>query len=117
MIVTGLFAFAFLAGQVLAWQRMEASGQFQNIASAFFYLLTGIHGLHLIGGLAVWGRTTVRAFQGSGKLSESRASIELCTVYWHFLLVVWLILFAVLLAQTTLRNIWLGICSAVGVGQ
>ncbi|MGP1678626.1 MAG: cytochrome c oxidase subunit 3 [Burkholderiales bacterium] len=101
LIVSGLFAFAFLAGQLLAWRQLNASGQFaaSSAAIAFFYLFTGLHGLHLLGGLAVWGRTTIRIWRDGASLAESRLSIELCSVYWHFLLLVWLILFAVLLLQ------------------
>ena len=119
LIASGVFAFAFLAGQLLVWRQLNASEQFPagSIAIAFFYLLTGIHGLHLLGGLVAWGRTTARAWHGGTKADEVRASIELCTVYWHFLLVVWLVLFALLLSRSSLRNLWLGICSAVGIGQ
>ena len=68
-----------------------------NPANAFFYLLTALHGLHLLGGLWVWGRTTTRVWEGT-KVSEVRLSVELCTVYWHFLLLVWLALFGLLLS-------------------
>ena len=99
LLAAGLLAFAFLAGQLLAWQQLTASGQFMtgNAANAFFYLLTGLHGLHLLGGLAVWGRTSARVWHGAARLPDVRLSIELCTVYWHFLLLVWLVLFGLLL--------------------
>lgn len=101
LIAAGVLAFAFLTGQLLAWQQLNASGQFaaSNAAIAFFYLFTGLHGLHLLGGLAVWGKTTVRIWLGEAELSELRLSIELCSIYWHFLLLVWLVLFGVLLSQ------------------
>jgi cytochrome c oxidase subunit 3 len=98
LIAAGVFSFAFLAGQLWAWQQLNASGHFtaSNPAYAFFILLTALHGMHLLGGLWVWARTTVRALRGveAGKV---RLSVELCTVYWHFLLLVWAVLFAVLL--------------------
>jgi cytochrome c oxidase subunit 3 len=95
----GLFAVAFLAGQLLAWQQLNASGQYltSNPAIAFFYLLTGLHGLHLLGGLSVWGRTTAKMWRGGSPLGDIRLSVELCTVYWHYLLLVWLALFGLLL--------------------
>lgn len=115
LALSGLFAFAFLAGQVLAWQQLNASGQFlaSSAASAFFYLLTGLHGLHLIGGLAVWGRTTARILGVRSKLDDVRLSIDLCAVYWHFLLAVWLVLFAVLMSGSSLKSAFLDICSAI----
>ena len=94
----GVFSFAFLAGQIWAWQQLNASGHYSalNPAYAFFILLTALHGIHLLGGLAVWARATVRAARGFD-FNKVRLSVELCTVYWHFLLVVWAALFAVLL--------------------
>jgi cytochrome c oxidase subunit 3 len=94
----GVFAFAFLAGQVLAWQQLVALGYFAktNPANAFFYLITGLHGLHLLGGLVAWGWTSAKVWRGFD-IARVRLSVELCTIYWHFLLVVWLVLFALLL--------------------
>jgi len=99
LVVAGLFAFAFLAGQLQAWNDLNASGQYMgsDAAIAFFYLLTGLHALHVIGGLAVWARTTARMWLGGLEPGDVRLSVQLCTVYWDFLLVVWLVLFALLL--------------------
>jgi cytochrome c oxidase subunit 3 len=68
-----------------------------NPANAFFFLLTGLHGLHILGGMAVWARATGKAFTGGDVDAVSR-SIELCTIYWHFLLLVWLVLFGLMLS-------------------
>jgi cytochrome c oxidase subunit 3 len=102
LIAAGVFAFSFLAGQLWAWQQLNASGHFvaANPANAFFYLLTALHGLHLLGGLWVWGRTTIKVLRGV-EVGKVRLSVELCTVYWHYLLLVWLVLFAVLLQTHT----------------
>lgn len=99
LIAAGVFTFSFLAGQLWAWQQLNDSGYFltANPANAFFYLLTALHGLHLLGGLWVWGKTTAKVWRGV-QVGEVRLSVELCTVYWHYLLLVWLVLFAVLLA-------------------
>jgi len=67
-------------------------------ASAFFYVLTALHGLHLLGGLGVWLKTMTRMRTRAVELIDVRLSIELCTVYWHFLLLVWLAMFALLLS-------------------
>ena len=69
-----------------------------NPANAFFYVLTALHGLHLSGGLVAWARTFGRAWRREFNAIDLRLSVELCATYWHFLLVVWLVLFAVLLA-------------------
>ena len=99
LIVGGACTFLFLLGQLVAWQQLNASGFFMtgNPANSFFYLLTALHGLHLLGGLWVWGRTTLRMLTGADAESV-RLSVELCTVYWHYLLLVWIGLFALLLS-------------------
>ena len=94
----GLLAFAFLVGQYLAWRQLIALGYYADVnpANAFFYVFTALHGLHLFGGLVAWTRTTARLWRGS-EVSRIRLSVELCAVYWHFLLAVWLVLFGLML--------------------
>ncbi len=99
LIAAGILTFAFLAGQLLAWRQLNASGYFMNAnpANAFFYLITALHGLHLLGGLWVWSRTTFRVF-GGADARRIALSVELCTIYWHYLLLIWLALFGLLLS-------------------
>ena len=100
MLITGVLTMAFVAGQLLAWQQLQAGGQFitDNPSTAFFYFMTGAHAVHILGGLYVWARATVRLLSGSSDGAGIRRSIELCTIYWHFLLLVWLILFGLMLS-------------------
>jgi cytochrome c oxidase subunit 3 len=97
LILGGLCALTFLVGQLLAWQQLNAAGYFlaANPANAFFYLLTGAHGLHLLGGLVALGRTADKVWRGFG-VNQVRLSVQLCAIYWHFLLALWLVLFALL---------------------
>jgi cytochrome c oxidase subunit 3 len=90
-------ALVFLVGQLLAWQQLYAAGYGLSVnpANAFFYLLTATHGLHVLGGLVGLARTTVRASRGAGT-AKLRLGVELCAMYWHFLLLVWLVLLALL---------------------
>ena len=99
LFVGGACTILFLFGQLMAWQQLNASGFFLtgNPANSFFYLLTALHGLHLLGGMWVWGRTTTRMLTGADAQSV-QLSVELCTVYWHYLLLVWIGLFALLLS-------------------
>ena len=97
--LAGLFAIAFLAGQLAVWRQLNASWQVMasSVAIAFFIVLSGLHGLHLLGGLVVWGRTMAKLWRGGAdRLVDARVSVQLCAIYWHFLLVVWLVLFAML---------------------
>jgi len=98
LLGAGLFSFAFLIGQLTVWRQFVAGGYYlaSNPANAFFYLITTLHGLHLLGGLIAWGRTIVRVLDGTDAATISR-SVDLCAIYWHFLLVVWLAFFYLLL--------------------
>ena len=99
LAVGGACTILFLLGQLVAWRQLNASGFFMtgNPANSFFYLLTALHGLHLLGGMWVWGRTTLRLLAGADAQSV-QLSVELCTVYWHYLLLVWIGMFALLLS-------------------
>ena len=98
-VVGGFFAIAFLSGQLWLWREFFAAGYFawSGPATAFFYLLTAVHGLHLLGGLVAWSRTTVRLWRGVS-LAKVSNSVELCAIYWHFLFVVWLAVFGMLVS-------------------
>lgn len=97
-LVGGLFAWTFLLGQIWAWQLLNELGYFvsTNPANSFFYMMTGLHGLHLLGGLGVWVYSMLKMKQGF-QIVDVRSSVELCATYWHFLLVVWIILYSLLL--------------------
>jgi cytochrome c oxidase subunit 3 len=100
----GLLTMLFLIGQVAAWRELYMTGNYgvTSASFAFFVLLTAVHGLHLIGGLVVWSRAAARIRRGleQAELPEVaalRQSVQLCATYWHYLLLFWLVLFAILL--------------------
>jgi cytochrome c oxidase subunit III len=97
----GASAITFLVGQLLAWRQLSVAGYFvaSNPANSFFYLITAAHGLHLMGGLVALGRTTAKVWRGV-EMVEVRLSVELCAIYWHFLLLVWLVLLGLLTGWT-----------------
>ena len=55
-----------------------------------------MHGLHLLGGLVALGQDDGQGVERPCREAEVRLSVELCAMYWHFLLLVWLVLFALL---------------------
>ena len=85
--VTSLLGAVFLVGQSIAWMQLRAAGVFlaSNPSSSFFYLLTGAHGLHLLGGVVALFYVALRG---------GRAAIEAATLYWHFMDGLWLLVFA-----------------------
>ena len=65
-------------------------------ANSFFYLITAVHGCHLIGGLVAWVRVALR-MQSNVDAADLVLSFRLCAVYWHFLLLVWVGMLALFL--------------------
>ena len=98
LVAAGILTLAFLAGQFWVWLQLVGLGYYAatNVANAFFYLLTALHGVHLSGGLVALGRTALKMQRGV-EVGKLRMSVELCATYWHFLLVIWLALFVLLL--------------------
>jgi cytochrome c oxidase subunit 3 len=99
LTTAGILTIAFLIGQYSAWQQLNDAGYYvySGPAAAFFVLLSTQHGVHMTGGLLVWARATWRAWQGI-EVARVKLSVELCTTYWHYLLVVWFVFFALLLS-------------------
>jgi cytochrome c oxidase subunit III len=97
LLAAGATALAFLSGQILAWRQLTAEGYLlaSNSANAFLYIITGIHGLHILGGLVALGLVILKTRQGI-TLERLRLRVELCATYWHFLLLVWLVLLSIL---------------------
>ncbi len=91
LLVTACLGAGFLASQLTAWRALIHTGAFlsQNPHSSFFYLFTGLHAAHLIGGLIALFVVVL------GK-SKRRELVNVTAYYWHFLGVLWIALFIVL---------------------
>lgn len=89
--VTGVLGLAFLAAQAKAWLELIDRGAYlqSNPYSGFFYLFTGLHAAHLIGGLAGIGLAIFSS-------RRRREVVDAAAYYWHFLGVLWAALFFVL---------------------
>ena len=100
LLLIGFLAFAFLIGQLLVWQQLIANGFYvsTNPSNAYFYVFTALHGLHLLGGLVYWYLTIKKVGISSDiVISKVKHTVELCAIYWHFLLAVWVVLFGLML--------------------
>ena len=97
-LVAGALTMGFLIGQLVVWRQVVELGYFArtNPANGFFFVLTGVHGVHLLGGLFAWWRAARRMVRNAD-IGDARVSVDLCAMYWHFLLLVWLGMFALLL--------------------
>jgi cytochrome c oxidase subunit III len=87
--VTWLLGLAFLAGQLTVFGQLADEGLYLNTGrqSSFYYVLTGLHGLHVLGGILALAWTTVRM---------RAATLEVTSTYWHFMGVLWLYLLVVI---------------------
>jgi cytochrome c oxidase subunit III len=86
----------FIGGQVLAWRDLAAQGLFlaTNPSSAFFYVFTALHALHLLGGIAALGYVLIRLHRSA--TWPSAGALDATSLYWHFMDVLWLYLLVVL---------------------
>jgi cytochrome c oxidase subunit 3 len=86
----------FLIGQLVAWRQFVLAGFYvaTNQASSFFYIFTGLHGLHLLGGICALLYVSFRRFE-KAKVSRSVAA-EVASYYWHFMDGLWIFLLALL---------------------
>jgi len=85
----------FLIGQAIAWSQLRAAGVYvaTNPSSSFFYVMTAVHALHLIGGMSALTWVDVQAFRyrlGPAK----RTAIDISAIFWHYLDALWLLLMA-----------------------
>ncbi len=105
------FAIAFLLAQLDLWQHLQSLGFYinSNPANSYFYLLTAVHGLHIIGGLLVLTNVVFRVWY-DGRGSSLWRPLQLCATYWHFLFGVWLLLFALLTAPADTINTLAALC-------
>jgi len=92
LLASGLLGLAFVAAQLGAWRQLAAQGVFlaTNPSSSFFYVLTGIHILHLLGGLAWWSVVALKLRRMAYAPGED--GLGLFATYWHYLGVLWLYL-------------------------
>jgi cytochrome c oxidase subunit 3 len=86
----------FLVGQLVAWRQFVLAGFYvsTNQASSFFYIFTGLHGLHLLGGICALLYVSFRKFE-KAKVSRTVAA-EIASYYWHFMDGLWIFLLALL---------------------
>jgi cytochrome c oxidase subunit 3 len=93
---TTVLGFLFVAGQLVAWRQLVAQGVYiaSNQASSFFYIFTGAHAVHLLGGVGALVYVSARKFGEQG-VSRSTAA-EVASYYWHFMDGLWIFLLALL---------------------
>ena len=95
-LVTTSLGFLFVAGQLIAWRQLVAQGVYiaSNQASSFFYIFTGAHAIHLLGGVGALLYVSFRKFEKANILLSHAA--EITSYYWHFMDGLWIFLLVLL---------------------
>ena len=96
LFLVGGLSYLFLFGQILFWYQLMQDEKFVSTNSYFssFYIFTALHGLHLLGGLFFWGKVCSKTLKlKESKIISQSKSIYALSLYWTFLLIVWLIFF------------------------
>jgi cytochrome c oxidase subunit 3 len=101
LLLTVLLGLGFLAAQLIAWRQLVAARIYvaTNPHSSFFYLLTGAHAVHLIGGIAALDFLLFRTWRksvGEYATERRRAAADAVSLYWHFMDGLWVYLFLLL---------------------
>ncbi len=95
--ITTLLGITFLVGQWLAWKQLENSGFYvaTSPSSSFVYLLTGMHALHLIGGIIALMYATVISWLHR-PVEARRIVVDVSAWYWHFMAILWIYIFVLM---------------------
>ena len=96
LIFVGALSYLFLFGQVIFWFQLMKSGNYASTNSYFssFYFFTALHGMHLLGGLFFWGKVSSRVMKlDKDKILNEEKNISALSLYWTYLLVVWIVFF------------------------
>ena len=96
LLIIGGLTYLFLFGQIIFWFQLLKSGNYVSTNSYFanFYVFTALHGLHLLGGLLFWGKVSSKVLKlEQNKILEQEKNISALSIYWTFLLIVWLMFF------------------------
>ena len=99
LILVGGLSYLFLFGQIFFWYQLMQDEKFVSTNTYFssFYFFTGLHGLHLLGGLFFWGKVSSKTLKLKGNEIQSQSkNISALSLYWTFLLIVWLFFFLII---------------------
>lgn len=101
LIATTVLGAAFISSQILAWLVLTNRGFYMsgNPYAGFFYILTAVHAVHVIGGVAALGSILLRSWHpttNAEALGKRRTLAQVVGWYWHFMGALWLVLFVLL---------------------
>ena len=101
LLVVGFLSYLFLFGQIFFWFQLMKSGNYVSTNNYFssFYIFTALHALHIFGGLFFWGKTFSKVNKLKvQEITNEKKSIDALSLYWTFLLIVWIVFFLIMYA-------------------
>ncbi len=95
---TMLLGLVFVAGQYIVWLQLRSQGLYlpTNPNSSFFYLFTGVHAVHVLGGLGGLARVMLKFRNFPGTRPLRRSTMDATSYYWHFMGALWIYLLFIL---------------------
>lgn len=101
LIVTTVLGASFISSQILAWIALRARGLYMggNPYAGFFYILTAVHAVHVLGGVSALGAVLLRSWvptENPFALAKRRTLGQVVGWYWHFMGALWVVLFILL---------------------
>ena len=99
LLIVGFLSYVFLFGQIFFWFQLMESGNYVSTNNYFssFYIFTSLHGLHLLGGLFFWGKIFSKINKlKTNEIIHEKKSIDALSLYWTFLLIVWIVFFLIM---------------------
>ncbi|HEX5168137.1 MAG TPA: cytochrome c oxidase subunit 3 [Cyclobacteriaceae bacterium] len=97
IVITTILGITFLVGQIMAWGQMIASNVYfvgdrgSAVSGSFVYVLSGLHGFHILGGLVFLLIVLISTFRYKVH-SRNITQLEMCATFWHFLGGLWIYL-------------------------
>ena len=99
IITVGVLSYLFLILQIILWYQLMNEGHFVSTNNYFssYYIFTGLHGLHLLGGLFFWGKigSRILKLKEEDYVKETK-NLQALSIYWLFLFIVWLVFFGIM---------------------
>ncbi len=101
LVLTTVFGAAFISSQLLAWLALTSRGLYirGNPYAGFYYILTAVHAVHVLGGITALGAILLKVwcgFRGAEALQRSKTLAQVVGWYWHFMGALWIVLFVLL---------------------
>jgi cytochrome c oxidase subunit 3 len=101
MIATTVLGAMFISSQLLSWLALSARGLYvaSNPYAGFYYILTAVHAVHVLGGIIALGSILLRIWTPAASAASVAKRITFSQVvgwYWHFMGALWIVLFVLL---------------------